>query len=83
MLLALAEMFWSGVNWLVSLLPTMPDLALPDLTDFFGAMGALAVYLLPMSVVKWVMAFVFLLWTVAFGSLAVRWLITLVRGVRV
>lgn len=83
MIQALFDRFWDAVLWLVGLLPQMPDLALPDLTDFFGAISSLAIYLLPMAVVKWIFAFVFALWALTFGALAVRWLITLVRGVRV
>lgn len=83
MLQAVADLFWDAVVWLVGLLPEMPPLALPDLTDFFGAISSLAIYLFPMAVVKWIFAFVFLLWAVTFGALGVRWLITIVRGVRV
>lgn len=54
---AAADIGYQWAAWVVSLIPEMPLLALPDLTDVIAAINTLFVYLVPMADVKWAFAF--------------------------
>lgn len=54
---AAADIGYQWAEWVVSLIPEMPLLALPDLSGVITAINALFVYLVPMADVKWAFAF--------------------------